>query len=183
MTGTIAFPPPAPGGAGTDVSARLSRQSPGRERHRCGTSRVRRASRPTRARWSSVGEQRKWPDPAIPSAFWRQHTRLASTSRGKTSRGSCCNLQPGLHSASGKVRLATGPLSMVIADCPASPGATLTRWRGRKRWRNASPFIPAISTAAVDSETVSPQPGGFYGGWITPELVGPFKGEPGTSQW
>lgn len=27
------------------------------------------------------------------------------------------------------------------------------------------------------------QPGGFYGGWVTPELVGPFKGEPGTSSW
>jgi hypothetical protein len=25
------------------------------------------------------------------------------------------------------------------------------------------------------------QPGGFYGGWITPEVVGPFKGEPGSS--
>lgn len=23
----------------------------------------------------------------------------------------------------------------------------------------------------------------FYGGWVTPELVGPFKGEPGTGGW
>jgi uncharacterized protein (DUF427 family) len=30
---------------------------------------------------------------------------------------------------------------------------------------------------------VLPQPGGFYGGWITPEIVGPFKGEPGTEGW
>jgi uncharacterized protein (DUF427 family) len=28
-----------------------------------------------------------------------------------------------------------------------------------------------------------PQPGRFYGGWITPELVGPFKGEPGSTGW
>jgi hypothetical protein len=28
-----------------------------------------------------------------------------------------------------------------------------------------------------------PQPGGFYGGWIKPELVGPFKGEPGSEEW
>ena len=28
-----------------------------------------------------------------------------------------------------------------------------------------------------------PQPGGFYGGWITAELVGPFKGGPGTLGW
>jgi len=30
---------------------------------------------------------------------------------------------------------------------------------------------------------VTPQPGGFYGGWVTPDLVGPFKGEPGTGHW
>jgi hypothetical protein len=30
---------------------------------------------------------------------------------------------------------------------------------------------------------VVPQPGGFYGGWITAGLVGPFKGEPGTWGW
>lgn len=35
----------------------------------------------------------------------------------------------------------------------------------------------------VGGEAVVPQPGGFYGGWITPELVGPFKGETGTSHW
>jgi hypothetical protein len=28
-----------------------------------------------------------------------------------------------------------------------------------------------------------PQPGGFYGGWITPNVVGPFKGDPGTRGW
>lgn len=27
------------------------------------------------------------------------------------------------------------------------------------------------------------QPGGFYGGWVTPELTGPFKGETGSSGW
>jgi hypothetical protein len=30
---------------------------------------------------------------------------------------------------------------------------------------------------------VRAQAGGFYGGWITPEVVGPFKGDPGTSGW
>ena len=35
----------------------------------------------------------------------------------------------------------------------------------------------------VDGAPVTPQPGGFYGGWITPELCGPFKGEPGSSGW
>ena len=35
----------------------------------------------------------------------------------------------------------------------------------------------------VGGQPVTPQPGGFYGGWITPELVGPFKGVPGSSSW
>lgn len=35
----------------------------------------------------------------------------------------------------------------------------------------------------VAGEPVRPQPGAFYGGWITAEVVGPFKGEPGTSGW
>ena len=35
----------------------------------------------------------------------------------------------------------------------------------------------------VDGEKVLPQPGGFYGGWITSDIVGPFKGEPGTWGW
>lgn len=35
----------------------------------------------------------------------------------------------------------------------------------------------------VDGGAVRPQPGGFYGGWITAELVGPFKGDPGSEGW
>ncbi len=45
-------------------------------------------------------------------------------------------------------------------------------------------FYPAAMEAClVDGERVRPQPGGFYGGWITSDIVGPFKGEPGTSGW
>ncbi len=35
----------------------------------------------------------------------------------------------------------------------------------------------------VGDEQARPQPGGFYGGWITDDVVGPFKGEPGTRFW
>ncbi len=35
----------------------------------------------------------------------------------------------------------------------------------------------------VGNDRVVPQPGGFYAGWITPGLLGPFKGEPGTEGW
>lgn len=36
---------------------------------------------------------------------------------------------------------------------------------------------------SIDGETVVPQPGHFYGGWITSGVVGPFKGVPGSSGW
>ncbi|MDR3685650.1 MAG: DUF427 domain-containing protein [Coriobacteriia bacterium] len=45
-------------------------------------------------------------------------------------------------------------------------------------------FYPwALDEATVDGEQVTPQPGRFYGGWITHEIQGPFKGEPGTMGW
>lgn len=42
-------------------------------------------------------------------------------------------------------------------------------------------FYPQKMTRCwVDGEVVRPQPGHFYGGWITAEIRGPFKGEPGV---
>lgn len=43
----------------------------------------------------------------------------------------------------------------------------------------AAPF----DRCSVDRETVTPQPGGFYGGWITSKVAGPFKGVPGSREW
>ncbi len=43
----------------------------------------------------------------------------------------------------------------------------------------AAPF----DQCTVDGETVIPQPGGFYGGWITSHVTGPFKGIPGSRFW
>ncbi len=43
----------------------------------------------------------------------------------------------------------------------------------------AAPF----DRCSVDGETVTPQPGEFYGGWITSDLAGPFKGVPGSRFW
>ena len=40
-----------------------------------------------------------------------------------------------------------------------------------------------VDRCTVDGETVVAQEGGFYGGWITSRLVGPFKGAPGTMGW
>jgi uncharacterized protein (DUF427 family) len=44
-------------------------------------------------------------------------------------------------------------------------------------------FYPSRLACTVDSIPVVAQPGRFYAGWITPEVVGPFKGEPGSEGW
>jgi len=41
----------------------------------------------------------------------------------------------------------------------------------------------AMDRCTVGGELVTPQEGGFYGGWITSAVVGPFKGGPGTQGW
>lgn len=44
-------------------------------------------------------------------------------------------------------------------------------------------FYPAKVECYVADHRVAAQPGGFYGGWVTPDVVGPFKGLPGTHGW
>ncbi|MDX1637254.1 MAG: DUF427 domain-containing protein [Balneolaceae bacterium] len=44
-------------------------------------------------------------------------------------------------------------------------------------------FYPTQLTCLVDGERVKPQPGGFYGGWVTGDIVGPMKGEQGSDSW
>ena len=93
----------------------------------------------------------------------------------------------------------------------AAPGASFCEWKGVARyldvvvgddvrrqaaWSYAEPtpafaairdhlaFYPArVDACTVDGEAVRAQPGGFYGGWITDDVVGPFKGAPGTGGW
>ena len=87
-------------------------------------------------------------------------------------------------------------------------GASICEWKGQAQywalasepdvavaWTYARPrsryaklagyvaFYPALVDCFVDGERVEPQPGRFYGGWITSDVVGPFKGEPGTGHW
>ena len=50
--------------------------------------------------------------------------------------------------------------------------------------RDAVALYPsAVDRCTVDGEQVRAQDGGFYGGWITDEVVGPFKGGPGSTGW
>lgn len=55
---------------------------------------------------------------------------------------------------------------------------------GFEAMRNHIAFYASrVDTCYVDDEQVTPQPGDFYGGWITADIVGPFKGAPGTWGW
>jgi uncharacterized protein (DUF427 family) len=44
-------------------------------------------------------------------------------------------------------------------------------------------YASRVSEAWVGDEQATPQPGGFYGGWVTSRIVGPMKGEPGSEGW
>ena len=44
-------------------------------------------------------------------------------------------------------------------------------------------YAGLVDEAWVGDERAKPQPGGFYGGWVTSAIVGPFKGEPGSWGW
>ncbi len=93
----------------------------------------------------------------------------------------------------------------------ADGGRTVCEWKGQARyfhleaggergeraaWHYPEPregyeplaghvsFYPGrVDACFLDEELVTPQAGGFYGGWITAELEGPFKGEPGSEGW
>jgi uncharacterized protein (DUF427 family) len=92
-----------------------------------------------------------------------------------------------------------------------APGRSLCEWKGEARywtirvgdraaeraaWSYPDPtpafaairdhlavYAGAMDACFVDDEAVTPQPGGFYGGWITADLKGPFKGIPGSMGW
>jgi uncharacterized protein (DUF427 family) len=73
--------------------------------------------------------------------------------------------------------LAGDPKGQPVAWLYANPAASFAAID-----RHAS-FYPALVDCFVNGEKVRPQPGRFYGGWITDRLAGPFKGEPGTGHW
>ncbi len=91
----------------------------------------------------------------------------------------------------------------------SAPGSSICEWkgaatywallsnpeRGAVAWSYPDPtpafspigayvsFYPALVKCFVADERVRAQPGKFYGGWVTDEIIGPFKGEPGTEHW
>ena len=101
--------------------------------------------------------------------------------------------------------------SFVEGALRPAPGGSLCEWKGRAAyldvvagdavargaaWHYPSPtrafaeiaghvalYPGAMDRCTVDGEVVRAQPGGFYGGWVTSAVVGPFKGDPGTMYW
>jgi uncharacterized protein (DUF427 family) len=75
---------------------------------------------------------------------------------------------------------------VVVEDEEASRAAWTYREprQGFEAIKNHFAFYPGSMDACyVDGERVRPQPGGYYGGWVTSDIVGPFKGGPGTQGW
>jgi len=76
-----------------------------------------------------------------------------------------------------------------LAESLSLPGAANAGWRYTDmfpefqilhRW---VAFYPSIVDCYLGGQRVSTQPGGYYGGWVSSDLVGPIKGEPGSSGW
>lgn len=75
----------------------------------------------------------------------------------------------------------------LLTDTRAAPRAA---WSYLNPSPGFEPIAGAIAVMAalvdrctVNGEEVVPQPGGFYGGWITSWIVGPFKGIRGSMNW
>jgi uncharacterized protein (DUF427 family) len=103
------------------------------------------------------------------------------------------------------------PGSFAAGSIEPAPGSSTCEWKGtatywticggglraeRAAWSYEAPtpdFAPIrghlavypdlVDECRVDGEVATPQPGGFYGGWVTSTVVGPFKGGPGTQGW
>jgi uncharacterized protein (DUF427 family) len=103
------------------------------------------------------------------------------------------------------------PDAFVAGALRAAPGGSFCEWKGRAvywdvvaggkvaaaagwSYPDPSPRFLAIKdyvavyagrmeACFVGDEQATAQPGGFYGGWITRDLIGPFKGGPGSAGW
>ncbi len=103
------------------------------------------------------------------------------------------------------------PDAFLAGTLRPAPGSSYCEWKGtahyldvvsgdqvadRAAWSYSDPspgfvvitdhvalYPAAMDACFVDDEPVVSQPGGFYGGWITSKVSGPFKGAPGTNTW
>ena len=68
-----------------------------------------------------------------------------------------------------------------MADVAWSYGSPTAAFAGLRDY--LAFYASKVDECYVDEERVKAQAGDFYGGWITAELRGPFKGAPGTMGW
>jgi uncharacterized protein (DUF427 family) len=74
----------------------------------------------------------------------------------------------------------------VVTDGARAPGAAWAYEDPKDAYaelRGWLSFYPRLIECYLDTERVRPQAGEFYGGWVTDEIAGPHKGEPGTEGW
>jgi uncharacterized protein (DUF427 family) len=70
------------------------------------------------------------------------------------------------------------------AVAPRAAWTYLQPTPGFKAIAGAIAVMPAlVDRCTVNGEQVVAQPGGFYGGWVTSWIAGPFKGVPGSMGW
>jgi uncharacterized protein (DUF427 family) len=101
-------------------------------------------------------------------------------------------------------------IDIAMASLDSADGSSFCEWKGRAvywsvrfgghhlprvAWSYPTPeagyqalrghiaFYPGPLECRVEGQRVRPQPGRFYAGWVTDEVVGPFKGEAGSEGW
>jgi uncharacterized protein (DUF427 family) len=74
-----------------------------------------------------------------------------------------------------------GPLGRRIEDVAWSYASPEPGYEGLRGY--LAFYAGRVDEAWVGDERATPQPGGFYGGWVTSRIVGPIKGEPGSFGW
>ncbi len=151
------------------------------------------------------GQESVWDYPRPPIA--KRCNRLVEVRNGDRLIASSCNSYRLMETAS-PPSFYVPPDAVEWQHLVASPDRSVCEWKGAARYwalasdpdipvawsyprprarfealKNYVSFYPGRVDCFVDGERVLPQPGRFYGGWITSDVVGPFKGEPGTGHW
>ena len=80
-------------------------------------------------------------------------------------------------------RIVAAALAALIAGCTIGPAYEQPAAGFEAIYAHLAVMPGLVDRCTVDGEVVVPQDGGFYGGWITSRVVGPFKGGPGTLGW
>lgn len=164
--------------------------------------------RPSFALTPGEGEESVWDYPRPPACV--EDSRLVEIKMGEIQLASTTNAVRVLETASPPtVYIPPQDINFELLE-KSDSNASFCEWKGRATywtfvygerrfenlgWSYENPsdafeaiqgylsFYPAQIQCWLGGERVKPQPGGFYGGWVTSEIIGPYKGEPGTAGW